>query len=170
MAKTGIIEIGPRGVLVRLLHNLAAAQGAPPDGQAGDVLKASPTSTTFFDFRALEAAWLSQFGVEFVWPDTSTVWLYETAGSGTITLSYARIWLYQSSSGRAFPAGIGADATKGYLNGGASFGETGSDQLRHVEPVAYPGSGDGINVELGTFGGTNPTFNLDMFFPAPKAI
>lgn len=165
---TGIIQIDKRGALVRLLDSLGAAQGAPPDGAAGDVLMAMPSSTKFFDLRVLEVAWRDTFAVDFLWPDASTTWLYETAGSGTMTIAYARVWLYHRSSGKAFPAGIGADTTKGYLNGGTAFGETGADRVRHVEPLLYPGAGDGINVELGTFGGTSPTFSLDMFFPAPS--
>lgn len=165
---TGIIKIDDQGVWVRLLKNLAAAQGAPADGGSGDMLKAKPTSTTFYDFADLRDAWLKQFGVPFLWPELATVFLYETAGSGTITLAYARLWLYSGLIGKAFPAGIGADAAKGYLNGGSSFGETGTDKLRHCEPLMFPGQGDGMNIELGTYGGTNPTFNVDVFFPAPS--
>lgn len=156
---------GQRGVLVRLLENLAAAQGAPPDGVPGDVLRPRPTSTQFFNVAELLPNMRNAQAVFDGWPDSSTIRLYETAGSGTMTLAYARIWLYDAVSQKAFPAGTGSDADKGKLNGAVAFGETGSDKIRHAEPLAFTSHFDGVQVELGTFGGTNPTFNVDWFVP-----
>jgi hypothetical protein len=164
---TGIIKVDPRGITVRLLENLAAAQGAPADGAPADMLKERPSSVQFFDLAALYAAYLAQYSVPFEWPDVCTIRLYETAGSGTMTVAYARLWLYDTLSQKAFPAGIGADATKGYLNGGSAYGETGANLLRGAEPLMYPGHCDGINVELGTFGDASQRHNVDWFIPSP---
>lgn len=156
---TGIVHRDERGTLVRLLENLAAANTLA-DGAPGDKLSARPLSTQFFN--------LAELGPEFVWPDHSTVRIYETAGTGTMTIASARLMLYDSHSQKVFPAGPGADADKGKINLVAAFGETGSDQLRHSELLLYPGSCSGVQFMLGTFGGTNPTFNVDWFIPAPR--
>lgn len=168
---TGIIRIDETGCLVRLLDTLTAAQGAPADGVPGSVLSARPTSTQFYDLGDLRAQWLAKYGVPFTWPDAATVSIYETTGSGTMTIAYARLWLYTSSSQKAFPAGTGADATKGYLGGGAAgvLGETGANRVRHMEPLVFPGQCDGINIELGTYGDASQRHTVEIFFPAPAS-
>ena len=101
-------------------------------------------------------------------PDTAAIRIYETAGSGVITIASARLLLFDATSGKVFPAGIGTDADKGKLNVAGAFGETGTDQLRHQELLSYPGHSDGIQIALGTFGGTSPTFNVDLWLPSPR--
>ena len=156
---TGIQYVNERGIMVRLLENLAAVNAFPADGAPGDVLKAQPSSTQFFDLRLLDPF----VGEDSDWQVDSitTLYLYETAGSGTMTLAYARVGLYLATARKAFPAGNGLDADKGKLNNAGALGETGANQLRHAEPLAYPDHFDGIQVELGTFGGTAPTYNVD---------
>ncbi len=49
-----------------------------------------------------------------------------------------RLWLWYPEAGNQgewFPAGIGADATKGTVNGGNAIGETVPNGIRHAEPV-----------------------------------
>jgi len=157
---TGIIRNGRDGgdIIIRLVEGIAAAQGVPADGAAGDVLKAQPLSTQFFD--------LSLLGPAFVWPERSVLTCYETGtSSGVLTIAYLRIWLYDAISGKAYPAGSGTDADKGKLNNAGTYGETAADKVRHREVLYNPGVCDGIQCEFGTIAGTTPTFNLDLRIP-----
>lgn len=156
---TGLLKRTNEYAYVRLIENLAAANTVA-DGVAGDVLLPIPTPTKFFDLRVLDLP-----DQPFRFPDYSTILLYETAGSGTMTLSYARVVCYSKTAGKLFYPGPGLDADKGKLNLAGALGETGSDTLRHMELFAYPGHCDGIQVQLGTFGGTNPTYNVDWIVP-----
>jgi hypothetical protein len=157
---TGILQDGRDGrdIILRLIENLGVAQGVPPDGAAGDVLKAQPSSTQFFD--------LSLLGPDFEWPERSVLTLYETrASTGVLTVAYLRLWLYDAISGKAYPAGSGTDADKGKLNNAGTYGEVASDKVRHREVIYNPGVCDGVQVEVGTIAGTTPTFNVDLRIP-----
>lgn len=145
-----------RGTLVRLFENLAAAN-VVLDGAPGDVLQRIPIPTKFFDYLAL--------GETFPWPDSSTLRIYETAGSGTMTVASARVWLYDALSSKRFPAGDGSDSLKGMLNAGSALGETAADQVRHSGTLLYFKHFQGIQVELGALGGTTPAYNCDWFLP-----
>lgn len=160
----GIVKRTGSAIVVRLLENIAAANTIA-DGAAGDVLRALPSSTQFFRI-AIVTELLAELGYE--WPDDTSICLYETAGSGTMTLASAKVLLYDGTSQKMFPAGTGGDTTKGMLNSGAAFGETSSDKIRHTEPILYVHHFDGIAVELGTFGGTAPTFNVEWRIPLSR--
>lgn len=148
------------------MENLAAANTIA-EGASPDVLRDVPSTTQFYRI-SLVSDRLDRLGYE--WPDESSIYLYETAGSGTMTLASARVIFYDSTSNKMFPAGTGADATKGMLNNGASFGETGSDKLRHAEPILYAHHWDGIAVEIGSFGGTSPTYNVEWRIPLRRKV
>jgi len=149
---------GKRGTVVRLLENCGSANGIPADGAPNAVLQKFPTSSQFFALKEL--------GAGFIWPEDASIRIYETAGSGALSIAYARVWIYDLVAQKAFPAGIGTDADKGKINNGAAFGITSTGKLRHSEPLLYPGHCDGIQIELGTIGGSSsPTFNVELFFP-----
>lgn len=134
---------------VRLVESATTANGAPsgaptatPSGTVGFLLATGPFVQT-----------------------SCTVRIYETAGSGTMAMTYARAWGYNVASSKYYPLGTGADATKGYLNGGAAFGETGANELRHAEPLLLPNHLDGIYIELGVISGTNTALSVELDFP-----
>jgi hypothetical protein len=155
---TGIqLSDSKRGTIVRLLENVGAATGKPADGTPPNVLRANPTATQFFA--------MSELGLGSVPPEGCSLRIYETAGSGALSIAYARLWVYDIVAQKAFPAGIGADADKGKLNNGAAFGITDTAKLRHTEPLLFLDHCDGIQCELGTIAGTTPTFNVDLFIP-----
>lgn len=156
-------DSGKRFIVVRLLDAIGTANGIPPDGTAANVLADAPTVTQFFR--------LDKLGAGYVLPEGCSVRICETGtGTGALTILYARVWLFDAVEAKAFPAGVGADATKGWLNNGAAFGVTSANKLRHSEPLMYVGHADGIQIELGTLGGTTPQFNVDLIIPrfAPR--
>lgn len=134
---------------VRLVESATAANGAP---------SGAPTSTP----AATVGFLISTTSL----PQTDcTVRIYETAGSGTMAMTYARAWGYSVSSATWAPLGVGTDAAKGYLNGGSGFGETGNNQLRHAEPLVFSNHLDGIYIELGVISGTNTALSVELDFP-----
>ena len=72
-----------------------------------------------------------------IWPlpQKAVVAVYSTAGSATMTATI-KLWGYLTDAARWFPLGIGADALKGVMNGGAAIGETGLDFFRDRTPRA----------------------------------
>ena len=134
---------------VRLVEAATAANGVPSGAPSS-----TPAATVGF---ALGSHTL-------LGPDC-TVRLYSTAGSATMTLSYARVWGYSVASGVWCPLGIGTDADKGKINNAGTFGETGADVIRHSELLTGIHHFDGIYVELGTFGGTATAITVDLDFP-----
>lgn len=98
-------------------------------------------------------------------PDKGHIVIYSTAGSGVMTLGACRVIVGNKASGKAGPYGIGADATKGMLNNGASFGETSTDGIYHHEEITGLSTIDGIQVNLGAFGGTSPAFQVELHLP-----
>ncbi len=81
--------------------------------------------------------------------------LYNTAGSGTITLAYLRLWAWTCMAGLWGPPGVGSDANKGKINiaNSFTFGEVGADRICHYEPMLYPGHFDYLTAELGAVAG-----------------
>lgn len=141
-----------RVITVRMVESATAANGAP----TGLPLPI-PAATVGYD--------LSDLGAGYVLPDSVTVRIYETAGSGTMTLSYARMWGYSLASGLWTPLGLGTGTDKGKLNNAAAFDESGNNQLRHSEPLIFLHHIDGIYVELGVFGGTATALTASIDFP-----
>lgn len=85
--------------------------------------------------------------------------LYNTAGSGAITLAFLRLWGWCAATGLWGPIGTGTDADKGKINaaGGYAFGEVASDKIVHYERILDPGLFDYITAELGTVAGQADT-------------
>jgi hypothetical protein len=145
-----------RGLVVRLLEGLTAANSTLPTVTA--VASEFPTSTEFFD--------LSLLGDGYILPEDASIRISESAGSGALSIAYARLWIYDRFSGKSYPAGIGTDASKGKLNNGAALGITATGLLRHTEPLLFVGHADGIQVELGAIGGSSsPAFHVDLWIP-----
>lgn len=141
-----------RVVTVRLVEGATAANGAPTG-----IPLPTPTAGRGFDLSALQSG--------FVIAGHAGVRIYSTAGSGTMSCSYARMWTYSLSSGLWTPAGVGTAADKGKLNGGAALEETSADAIRHHELMLYPGASDGIYIELGVFGGTATALTVEVDLP-----
>jgi len=164
---TGIQGIVRDRLVIRLLENLAATNTVA-EGAAVDVLKERPLSTQFFDIGQVRTYLVDQGITDFVWPDDSWVEIYETAGSGTMTIASARVVHYSAASGKLFYPGPGLDASKGMLNNAAALGETGTDKLRHKELLLYPQHADGLQIELGTFGDASQRHNADWHIPIKR--
>lgn len=145
---------------------LAAETAANTIALAPPVLSSTPTNVQHYDLTDYKA----QVGPV---PDKGHIVIYSTAGSGTMTLGATRVFLAHKGGSVAVsgslvksgPYGVGADATKGMLNNGASFGETGSDVLYHREEITGLSCADGIAVQLGAFGGTNPAYQVELHLP-----
>ena len=135
-----------RGTTIRLAENVNASGLAAPT-----------LATDGFDLALLDKAYL--------WPEACAISVYNASGTGSLSIAYAKLWLYDLLSTTWFPAGIGTDANKGKLNGGAAMGVTATDQLRHREVLAYPALADRWAIELNTVAGTNPAMNVDVFLP-----
>ena len=94
--------------------------------------------------------------------DTWVLSLWNDAGTGTISLSYARLWVWHPAAARWFPLGNGADTTKGYVNDGTALGESAANQVLHTEVLRGLGAFTRVAVELGTVGGTAVTWCCDL--------
>lgn len=142
---------------------LAAETAANTITVPAAVLSATPTNAQFYDLTDYR----SKTGRPV--PDKGHIVIYSTAGSGVMTLGATRVFLAHNQGASAAvggPYGVGADATKGMLNNGASFGETSADKLYHREEITGLSCADGIAVQLGAFGGTNPAYQVELHFPA----
>lgn len=93
----------------------------------------------------------------------STVAVYVT-GTGTVT-AQIRVWLYFSTPGQWFPAGIGTDADKGKLNDGTTLGETSSDVIAHSQPLYGVGMADRVYFQITVAGSVT---RLDAWLISPK--
>lgn len=140
---------------------LAAETAANTITRPAAVLSATPTNVQFYDLTDYK----SKVGPV---PDKGHIVIYSTAGSGVMTLGATRVFLAHNQGASAAvggPYGIGADATKGMLNGGAAFGETSANGIYHREEITGLSTADGIAVELGAFGGTNPAYQVELHLP-----
>lgn len=89
-----------------------------------------------------------------VLPETATVLVVSTAGSGTMT-STLRLWGYHEVSTAWVPLGTGTDpATTGTLNAGTALAEDEANSLRHCEPVTNIATFDRLYLEIVAIGGT----------------
>lgn len=93
-------------------------------------------------------------------PDDLSLVVLSTAGSDTMTVTL-RLWAKWgtlaglTANGAWTPLGTGADGTKGTVNGGAAIGETGSNTIRHAEPVSLTAHCQRVYVEITNIGGTS---------------
>jgi hypothetical protein len=121
-------------ITIELLASATAGNSPPSGASAGLAVSAIADA--------------NQFGI----PRNVSLILASTAGSDTMTVS-ARLWGYDGT--RWLPVGTGGDGTKGMLNGGATIGETGSNTIRHVEPLDLLEHFSRLYLELVTIGGTS---------------
>ena len=95
-------------------------------------------------------------------PSEAGLLLYSTAGSGTMTCT-ARLWGYHPGPAAWFPLGTGADATKGTINAATATGESGTDVIRHCEPMALLGvAGSRLYLEITAIGGTETAVTAEI--------
>lgn len=132
MALGDVTTSGDR-ITIELLAS-AIATNSPPSGSSAGI-----------SVQAIADA--NVYGI----PRNVSLILASTAGSVTMTVS-ARLWAYDGT--RWLPVGTGGDSTKGMLNNGATIGETGSDTIRHVEPVDLIEHFQRLYLEIVTIGGT----------------
>lgn len=98
-------------------------------------------------------------------PDDLSLVVLSTAGSGTMTVTL-RLWgkwgtlAGLTSAGAWTPLGTGADSTKGIINGGVAIGETGSNTIRHAEPVSLTAHMERLYVEITAIGGTDTAITV----------
>ena len=146
------------------LYQLLASQGTngkPAEGAAATVLKAAPAATEFLDLRTI-----APVGRRL--PECALL-IHNDAGTGAVSITYVRVWLYNATTGKAYPYGVGADADKGKINAGAALGVTDTDKLRHFELLPDLGFADGIQVELGVTAGTG-TETFSVYLLVPKVV
>ena len=89
----------------------------------------------------------------------------DRSGSGTLSITYAKIWGYIKFLNKWFPLGTGADADRGKLNEGIALGEVAADDLRLIEEVGDLSLFDRVAVELNAVGGTSPVIDVDIIIP-----
>lgn len=79
-----------------------------------------------------------------------------------------KLWDYTYESGIWCPAGIGAAASKGIINGGVAIPEgPDADKIRHSEPILCLHHFDGIYAEIptGGIGGTDTAVIVELLIP-----
>lgn len=86
------------------------------------------------------------------------LYFFNDAGTGVISVSYIRAWIYHPKSAKWFPLGNGTAGDKGKLNDGASLAEVSADLVVHAEMLRGLGAANRFALELGTITGTTPTW------------
>ena len=104
---------------------------------------------------------LSTYGGAFAKIELAELEVYSTAGSDTMTVTL-RLWGYDATADVWFPVGTGADATKGVLNNGAAIGETGSNTIRHTEPLYDLHVYSRLYLEITAIGGTATSITANL--------
>ena len=122
----------------------ATATNSPPSGASAGV----PVTSLQWDYRV---------------PDTVTLLIYSTAGSGTITVT-CRIWGYHPKAAEWFPLGTGTASGKGVVNNGAAIAEDQADQISHAEPLDLPIHFTRLYLEITAIGGTSTAVTADLIF------
>jgi hypothetical protein len=91
--------------------------------------------------------------------DAASIVIYNTAGTGALSIAFAKLWVYED--GIWYPLGTGAAADKGKLNyhdvaGTATYtiASHTNDYLRHIERVAGFSEATRMHLQLSTFTGT----------------
>jgi hypothetical protein len=130
----GTVTTSGDHITIELLASATATNSPPSGASAGLAVTAIADA--------------NQFGI----PRNVSLILRSTAGSDTMTVS-GRLWVYDGTAWSA--PGTGGDSTKGMLNNGATIGETGSNTIRHVEPVDLLEHFQRLYLELVTIGGTD---------------
>jgi hypothetical protein len=87
-------------------------------------------------------------------PDTCTIMVKSTAGSGDMSVTL-KLWAYSGDTAVWAPLGTHSTAaTKGILNEGNAIGETSANFIAHAEPVSYLGHFDRVYCEVTARGGS----------------
>lgn len=97
-------------------------------------------------------------------PQTVTLLIYSTAGSGTMTVT-CRLWGYHAKPAIWFPLGIGTASGKGVVNDGAAIAEDEADTLRHAEPLDLPSHFTRLYLEIEAIGGTSTAVTAQLIVP-----
>lgn len=139
---------------VRLVEGALVANASPTVANLPPV--AIPAADVGFAFSAISGGYALA-------PECS-IWIYTTAGNGTMGIAPTRAWLYNSAAAKWFPPGTGTAATVGYLNEGVAYDESTADQISRVEVIYLPAHADGIYVQLGAITGTATAVNVDVRF------
>ena len=91
-------------------------------------------------------------------PDTCSLLVYSTAGSGTMTVT---IKMWGQCNSIWFPLGTHETAaTKGIINEGNALAETSANAIAHAEPISYLGTFDRVYAEVTAIGGTSTAINV----------
>ena len=80
----------------------------------------------------------------------------EEATTKTVTI---RLWGFSMVTATWLPLGIGANATKGIVNGGAACGETDTDIVRHAEVIDGLFGIERVYAEVTAIGGALTTIS-----------
>lgn len=142
-----------RKVVVRLAEGVGAAGQARPTGASDATSVAMSKITAVFNPDEDQAA----------------IAVYNTAGSGAVSVPYVRLWGrfdylvgVVAADEEWFPTGTGTDADKGKINKAAAMGETSTDLVRHAEMLNGALLFDRVGVEVGAVAGTGPAVNVDL--------
>ncbi len=100
--------------------------------------------------------------------DEAVLEVWSTAGSGVMTVT-GRLWGYTEAAGWA-PLGIGAGATKGIINGGATLDETSADKIAHKEVVSGLRDLERVYLELSAFGGAATAISARLVANEPQVV
>ena len=144
---------------VQLLDGVAAANGAPSGATAGMPLRRGASDMQFNSANRV-------LNLDGFYDNVDEVeLLLKMTGTGALTIAYLRAWGYfrvwDAGVDASFwaPLGTGADATKGYLNGGAALGEVIADVVLHAERLRGLRECERFYLEVGTIGGTSPVLD-----------
>ena len=97
-------------------------------------------------------------------PQEASLVVLSTAGSATMTVT-CRSWGWLDSPLSAwFPLGPGTAAAKGTINEGAALDETGTDLIRHSEPVYFAGHFKRYELQVTAIGGTATAVSAYLVF------
>jgi hypothetical protein len=142
----------PRSVIIRVAEALTAASAAnaiPTYASAGVDLVAELNKV----FATKSA------------PKECLIHAYNTAGTDTVAAKI-RLWGGDNISAAYGVVGIGPATTAGYLNGGASLDEIGTDRIGRYETLTLPACLDKVTADIpnGTLTGTSVSINVDLIF------
>lgn len=100
--------------------------------------------------------------------DNCVAEVWSSAGSVTMTGTF-RLWGYNAITAKWFPTGTGTGAAKGTINAGAAIDETGTDLIRHAEPVYLLSCFDRVYAQCTAIGGTATALTFDLCVPREAA-
>lgn len=123
---------------LKILEGVTAANGAPSGSLAGHTLANLVASDR---------------------PRYGTIVIANSAGTGTLGIASARLWVWDSEVADWIPPGTGDGPAKAIINDGLPFTNTGTDKIRHAEIVELPGMFSKVYLELGAITGTGAAFD-----------